>query len=47
MDRIYLLINSKIKFNISNLNCKELNGVIKQLQSNSNNYTIKLVRYYN
>lgn len=47
MDRIYLLINDKIKFNISNLNNIELKDVISQLQSHNNNCDLKIVRYYN
>lgn len=47
MDRVYLLINGKIKFNISNLNTTELNGVISQLQQFNNDYDLKIVRYYN
>ena len=49
MDKVYLLINGKIKVNISNLNNIELKGVVKQLQSQSHNsnYDLKIVRYYN
>ena len=38
---IYLYINNKIKFNVTNMNKTELNNVIDSL----NNYDIKVVRY--
>lgn len=37
---VYLLIDSKIKFNVTNLNNKELLEVVGQLE----NHDIKLVR---
>ena len=38
---IYLLINNKIKINITNTNKLELNNIIKAL---NNNFDIKVIR---
>lgn len=38
---IYLLINNKIKINITNTNKLELNNIIKAL---NNNFDIKIIR---
>ena len=38
---VYLLINNKIKYNVTNLNNKELLEVVGQLE----NHDLKVIRY--